>query len=46
VLVQVPDNLVETTRELVINTMQAQPSGFSIPIKVDVGWGKTWADCK
>jgi DNA polymerase I-like protein with 3'-5' exonuclease and polymerase domains len=26
--------------------MEAVPSGFTVPLKVGIHTGKTWADCK
>jgi len=46
VLLEVPANLVEETCQIVKNAMQAAPAGFTVPLKVDVKVGRTWADCK
>jgi len=46
VLLSVPTSLVEETRRIVTATMETLPDGFSVPLKVEVKSGKTWADCK
>jgi DNA polymerase-1 len=46
VLLEVPINLVEATCQIVTNAMQAAPAGFTVPLKVDIHTGRTWADCK
>jgi len=46
ILLEVPANLVEATREIVTNAMQAAPPGFTLPLTVDIQTGRTWADCK
>ena len=46
VLLDVPEQLVLTVREQVIAAMQTPTPGFTVPIKVDVAAGSTWAACK
>jgi DNA polymerase-1 len=46
VLLEVPANLVEASCEIVTKAMQAAPAGFTVPLKVDMKVGRTWADCK
>jgi DNA polymerase-1 len=46
VLLLVPEGLVEETRRIVIEAMESTPEGFTLPLKVEVKVGKTWADCK
>ena len=46
VLLEVPESLTEETRRVVVAAMEAVPEGFSVPLKVDVKAGRTWADCK
>jgi DNA polymerase-1 len=45
-LLEVPELIIENTRRETIATMSAGFPGFSVPIRVDVGIGKTWAECK
>jgi len=45
-LCEVPQALVEETREIVKNAMESTPTGFRVPLKVDIKTGRTWADCK
>jgi DNA polymerase-1 len=46
VLLEVPAPLVKETRRVVVAAMETAPSGFSVPLKVEVKAGRTWADCK
>jgi DNA polymerase-1 len=46
VLLEVPANLIEAACQIVTNAMQATPAGFTVPLKVDVKVGRTWAACK
>jgi DNA polymerase-1 len=46
VLIEVPEDDVETIAKLVKNVMQTPPPKFSVPLVVDVQYGRTWADCK
>jgi DNA polymerase-1 len=46
VLLEVPAELEDETRRIVVEAMQAAPPGFTIPLKVDVTTGRTWAECK
>jgi len=41
-----PTELVVETRRIVLAAMEAMPAGFSVPLKVDVKVGRTWAECK
>ena len=45
VLLQVPESLVEETQQIVKEAMESVPEGFTVPLKVDVKTGRTWADC-
>ncbi len=45
-LCEVPQALVEETRQIVTEAMETTPAGFSVPLKVEVKTGRTWADCK
>jgi DNA polymerase-1 len=46
VLLEVPEQLIDQTRQQVIEVMQTLPPGFTVPIVADVGTGRTWAECK
>ena len=46
VLLELPESLVEETMKIVKATMETLPPGFSVPLKVDLGMGHTWAACK
>jgi DNA polymerase I-like protein with 3'-5' exonuclease and polymerase domains len=46
VLLSVPSDLVEETRLIVASAMEVAPVGFSVPLKVDIHTGRTWAGCK
>ena len=46
VLLCVPTALVEETRQIVTAAMEAVPTGFGVPLRVDMHTGQTWADCK
>jgi len=46
VLLEVPADLVAETRRETAAAMEARPPGFTVPIKVDVAVGPTWAACK
>ena len=46
VLLEVPTELVEETRPIVKEAMEAVPTSFSVPLRVEVKAGRTWADCK
>ena len=43
---EVPEGLVEETRQIVVEAMESTPAGFNVPLKVEVKTGRTWADCK
>ena len=45
-LLEVPSTIIEETRQIVVEAMEAAPAGFSVPLKVEVKAGRTWADCK
>jgi DNA polymerase I len=46
VLLCVPETMVEETRRIVVEAMEALPGGFTVPLKVEVKIGRTWADCE
>lgn len=46
VLLEVPADMVEETGRLVRDAMETVPADFTVPLKVDVKIGRTWADCK
>ena len=46
VLLEVPELIVDNKECETIAAMSAGLPGFNVPIRVDVGAGKTWADCK
>ncbi len=46
VLLEVPERMVEETRQIVVAAMEAAPAGFTVPLKIEIQTGKTWADCK
>ena len=46
VLLEVPSSLVDETQQIVIEAMETPPAGFSVPLKVEVKTGRTWAGCK
>ena len=46
VLLEVPSSLVEETQQIVVEAMESTPAGFSVPLKVEVKTGRTWAECK
>ena len=46
ILLQVPQALVQETRQIVKDAMEAVPPGFTVPLKVEVRTGRTWAACK
>ena len=46
VLLEVPETMVEETRRIVVEAMESTPAGFSVPLKVEVKTGRTWAECK
>jgi DNA polymerase I-like protein with 3'-5' exonuclease and polymerase domains len=46
VLFEVPTELVEETRRIVVEAMESTPAGFTVPLKVGIKTGRTWADCK
>ena len=43
---EVPTELVEETRQVVVEATEALPTGFSVPLKVEIKIGRTWAECK
>jgi DNA polymerase I len=46
VLLSLPETMVDETRQIVVEAMEAVPEGFHVPLKVAVQTGRTWADCK
>jgi len=46
VLLEVPVALVEETRRIVRDAMETLPEGFTVPLKIDIKAGKTWAECR
>ena len=46
VLLQIPEPLVQQTRQIVTDALESPPEGFSVPLKVEVHTGKTWATRK
>jgi DNA polymerase I-like protein with 3'-5' exonuclease and polymerase domains len=45
-LLEVPIGRVKRTVHLVREVMEVQPPDFSVPLKVDIHVGRSWADCK
>jgi hypothetical protein len=43
---ELPAELVDETRRVVVAAMESVPDGFSVPLKVEVKVGRTWAECK
>jgi DNA polymerase I-like protein with 3'-5' exonuclease and polymerase domains len=43
VLLEVPEGLVEETRRIVRDAMETLPEGFTVPLKVEIKAGRTWA---
>ncbi len=39
-------DLVEDTRQVVVTAVESMPAGFTVPLKVEVKAGRTWAECK
>jgi DNA polymerase-1 len=46
ILLEVPINLVEASCQIVADAMQTAPAGFSVPLKVAIRTGMTWAACQ
>ena len=46
VFLEVPTELVEETRRVVVAAMESLPAGFTVPLKVEIKSGRAWADCK
>ena len=46
VLMEVPQGRVKEIAKLVRQTMEEPPTDFSVPLRVKLSRGKTWADCK
>ena len=46
VLLEVPEGLVEEPRKIVQDAMETLPDGFSVPLKIEVKTGRTWAECR
>ncbi len=45
-LCEVPPALVEETSQIIVAAMEAVPTGFTVPLKVEIKTGRTWAECK
>jgi len=45
VLIEVPEPLVANIRPTVKTCFEERPAGFSVPLVVDIGVGRSWADC-
>ena len=39
-LLSVPTELVEETRQIVVEAMEAVPTGFGVPLKVEIKYGQ------
>ena len=46
VLLEVPSSLVEETWQILVAAMEAAPTSFAEPLKVEVKAGRTWAECE
>jgi len=46
VLLSVPEPWVKKTRRVVVTAMESVPKGFTVPLKVEIKTGRTWAECK
>ncbi len=46
VLLELPEGLVEETRRIVVEAMESVPAAFSVPLRIDIRTGRTWAACK
>ena len=46
VLLEVPATLVDETQQIVTAAMETVPPDFSVPLKVEVKMGRTWASCE
>jgi DNA polymerase I-like protein with 3'-5' exonuclease and polymerase domains len=46
VLLELPTALVEETQQIVVAAMESTLAGFSVPLRVEVKAGRTWAECK
>jgi DNA polymerase I-like protein with 3'-5' exonuclease and polymerase domains len=38
--------MVEETRRIVVAAMESVSAGFTVPLKVEIKAGRTWAGCK
>jgi DNA polymerase-1 len=45
VLLEVPEALVEETRQIVTAAMETLPAGFTVPLKIIIKTARTWAEC-
>ena len=45
-LLEVPAEMVDETSQVVRDAMETLPEGFTVPLKVDIKTGRTWADYK
>ena len=46
VLFEVPVAMVEQAKQDVVLAMETLPPEFSVPLKVEIRTGRTWAECK
>ena len=46
VLLEVPEHLIDHVRQQVIEVMERPLANFTVPLRVDVRTGRTWAECK
>jgi DNA polymerase-1 len=46
VLLEVPCEQVPRTERLIREVMEERPAGFSIPLRVRIRYGETWAECR
>ena len=46
VLLETRAESVEETGKIVRDAMETVPPGFTVPLKVEVKMGRTWAECK
>ena len=41
-----PTELVEEMQKIVVAAMERTPAGFTVPLKVEIKAGGTWAECR
>ena len=46
VLIELPEQLLDEVRNLVVEVMETPPPDFHIPVVVDVKTGYSWGGCK